>query len=157
MLSCGVSPGSSRLPRRAERPVQVLARAVDAGEGLLVQQAGQAVLLGDALSVIMMICWWSAATLAFSYTGASSYWPGGHFVVAGLDRHAQLEQLALRVQHAGEHALGNRAEVLVLELLALGRLGAEQRAAAEGQVGAGEEEVAVDQEVLLLGAGVANT
>jgi hypothetical protein len=48
MLSCGVSPGSSRLPPAADRPVVVLARAVDAGERLLVQQAGHAVLLGHA-------------------------------------------------------------------------------------------------------------
>ena len=34
----------------AQRPVDVLARAVDAGERLFVQQAGHAVLLGDALA-----------------------------------------------------------------------------------------------------------
>ncbi len=47
----------------------------------------------------------------------------------------------------------NRAEVLIFELLPLRRLGAKQRAAGVQQVGPGEEEVAVDQEVFLLGAG----
>ena len=57
------------------------------------------------------------------------------FVVPRLDRHAQLEQLALGFEHAGQHALGNRAEVVVLEFLPLGRLGAVQRAAGGDQVG----------------------
>ena len=40
---------------------------------------------------------------------------------------------------------------MVVELVALGRLGAEQRAAGRDQVGALEVELLVDQEVLLLG------
>ena len=51
-LSCGVSPGLSRFS-----PVSVdidqllcLPRAVDAGERLFVQQAGQAVLVGGGLA-----------------------------------------------------------------------------------------------------------
>ena len=131
----------------------MLARAVDAGEGLLVQQAGQAVLLGHALQGDhddLLVVGRHVGVLVHR---GQLVLAGGHFVVAGLHRHAQLEQLALRVQHAGQHALGDGAEILVFKLLALGRLGAEQRASAQGQVGAGEEEVAVDQEVLLLRPG----
>ena len=49
-LSCGVSPGQQQvaLGGVAEREVDVLARAVDALERLLVEQALHAVLLGDA-------------------------------------------------------------------------------------------------------------
>src|SRR3546814_4219228 len=47
--------------------------------------------------------------------------------------------------------VGNGAEVVVVELLTLGRLGAKQGAAGIHQVGTGQEEVPVDQEVLLLG------
>ena len=47
---------------------------------------------------------------------------------------------------------GHRTEVVVVELLALRRLGAEQRAAGVDQVRSRQEEVPVDQEVLLLGA-----
>ena len=75
-------------------------------------------------------------------------------VVARLHRDAELEELLLALEHEREHALGDRAEVLVLELLALGRRRAEQRAAREQEVGAREVELAIDQEVLLLGAGV---
>ena len=76
-FSCGVSPGTSRFPLGvAEREVDVLARAVDAGEGLLVEEAHQVVLLGDPLDMTMSVCWWSAAMLALSNTGAISNCPG---------------------------------------------------------------------------------
>ena len=46
------------LGRVAEREVDVLARAVHAREGLLVQQADQAVLLGDLLERWSSPCCW---------------------------------------------------------------------------------------------------
>ena len=152
-LLCGVSPGASRfVVLRAERPVQVLARAVDAGERLLVQQAGHAVLLGHALQrdhdQVLVV----RREVGVLVDRREFVLRRGHLVVAGLDRHAELVQLALGLEHAGQHALGDRAEVLVLQLLALRRLGAEERAAGVDQVGPREEEVAVDQEVLLLAA-----
>ena len=97
-------------------------------------------------------CWWSEPTFEFSKIGAISYWPGRDLVVAGLDRHAELAQLGLGLQHAGEDPLRDRAEVVVVELVALRRLGAEQRPPGGHQVGALEEVLLVDQEVLLLGA-----
>ena len=63
----------------------------------------------------------------------------------GLGRDAELEQLALGVHHEAQHPLGHRAEVVVVELLALGRLGAEQRAPGVDQVRPGQEEVPVDR------------
>jgi hypothetical protein len=74
------------------------------------------------------------------------------FVVPRLDRHRQLDQLGLALGHAGDHALGDRAEVLVLQLLALRRLGPEEGPAGVDQVGTGVVEVLVDQEVFLLRA-----
>ena len=100
----------------------------------------------------MTSCWWSEPTFEFSKIGATSYCAGRDLVVAGLDRHAELGQLALGVEHEREHALGDRAEVVVVELVALGRLGAEERAARRDEVGALEVVLLVDQEVLLLGA-----
>ena len=76
----------------------------------------------------------------------------GHLVVARLDRHAQLGELELGLHHAGEHALGDGAEVVVVELVALGRLRAEEGPARVDEVGPLEVELLVDQEVLLLGA-----
>ncbi len=127
------------LRRAAERPVDVLAGAVDAGERLFVRQAGHAVLLGHALQrdhdQLLMI---GREVGRFEHRG-NFVLGRGHFVVPGLHRNAELEQLALDFEHEGQHALRNRAEVMIFELLALGRLGAEQRAAAGEQVGAGED------------------
>ena len=72
--------------------------------------------------------------------------------MAGLHRHAQFRQLHLHLGHVGEYALGDGGEVLVLQLLALGGLGAEEGTAAVNQVGPGVVEILVDQEVLLLRA-----
>ena len=102
--------------------------------------------------ICIVSCWWSEPTFEFSKIGATSYCAGRDLVVAGLDRHAELGQLLLGLEHAREHALGDRPEVVVVELLALRRLGAEQRAAGGHEVRALEVVLLVDQEVLLLGA-----
>ncbi len=110
--------------------------------------------LATALNVVISSCWWSEASLARSNIGRDLELAGRDLVVAGLGRDAELEELALGVHHEAEHPLGDRAEVVVVELLALGRLRAEERAPGVEQVGARQEEVAVDQEVLLLGSAV---
>ena len=70
-----------------------------------------------------------------------------------LHRHAELEELPLPFEHAGEHPLGDRSEILVLELLPLRRLGAEERPAGNDEVGTGKEEIPVDEEIFLLRSG----
>ncbi len=79
---------------------------------------------------------------------------GRHLVVAGLGRDAQAPQLAVEIHHERQDPLADGAEVLVLQLLALGRRGAEQGAAGEHEVRALLGQAAVDQEVLLLGTDV---
>ena len=83
--------------------------------------------------------------------GATSVLARRDLVVARLHRDADLVELGLQLVHEGEHAIGDRAEVLVLHLLALRGLGAEERPARVDQIRAREVEVPVDQEVLLLG------
>ena len=153
-LSAGVSPGSIRLVPGvgAHRPVVVLARAVDAGERLLVQQADEPVLAGDVLHHLHRQLLVVGADVRVLEDRRDLVLARGDLVVAGLHRDAELAQLGLGVEHAGEDPLGDRAEVVVVELVALRRLGAEQRAARGHQVGALEEVLLVDQEVLLLGA-----
>ena len=74
----------------------------------------------------------------------------GDLVVAGLGRDAQPPQLAIEIHHERQDPLADRAEVLVLELLALGRRGPEQGPSGEQQVGPLLGQPAVDEEVLLL-------
>ncbi len=137
----------------AQRPVHVLARAVHAGKGLFVRQAGHAVFLGDPLErdhdQLLMV----GGQVGRFEDRRDFVLAGGYLVVPRFDRYAQLVQFALDFQHEGQHALGNGPEIVIFEFLALGGLGAKQRAASGEQVGPREVEVAVDQEVFLLGTG----
>ena len=61
---------------------------------------------------------------------------GGDLVVLCLGVYAQLPKLPVKVGHIVGNALFNRSEVMVLQLLTLGRACAEQRSARENQIGA---------------------
>ena len=136
----------------ADAPVQVLAGAVDAGKRLLVQQARQPVLRRHPLHRLHRHHLVIGGDVGALEDRRDFVLRRRDFVVARLDRHAALVELGLDFRHEREHALGDRAEVLILELLALRRPRAEQRAAGVQQVGTREVEVAVDQEIFLLGA-----
>ena len=103
-------------------------------------------------STSIVSCLWSQPTFEFSKIGASSYCAGATSLWRVLIGTPSLASSLLDLHHEREHALGDRAEVVVVELLALRRLRAEQRAAGRDQVGPLEVEALVDQEVLLLGA-----
>ena len=76
----------------------------------------------------------------------------GDLVMLGLRRYAQLPQLAVEFLHELVDRGTDGAEVMLLELLALQRGVAEQRAARHDEVGALRVILLADQEVLLLGA-----
>ena len=136
----------------AHAPVQVLARTVDARERLLVQQARQSELRRDPLHHLHRDHLMVGGEVRVLEDRRDFILARRHFVVARLDRHAHLVQLVLDFHHVLEHALGDGAEILIFQFLALRRLGAEQRAAGVDQIRAREIEVAIDQEVFLLGA-----
>ena len=155
MLACGVSPGSSRLPwlELPSDQLTCLPEPLTPAKGFSCSRQAMPYFSATRRSVIMIKLLVVGGHVGRLEDRGHFVLGRGHFVVPGLDRHAQLEQFALGLQHEGQHALGNRAEIVVFELLALGRLGAEQRAAGGEQVGPREVEVAIDQEVLLLRAG----
>ncbi len=139
---------------RAHRPVVVLARAVDAGERLLVDEEHQAVLRGEPPHHAHHDHVVVRADRRRLVDRRHLELARGDLVVAGLGRDAEPPQLAVEIHHERQDPLADRAEVLVLQLLALGRCGAEQGPAGEQQVGTVLGEPAVDQEVLLLGSDV---
>lgn len=135
----------------AQREVDVLAGAVDTVERLLVEQTFHAVLLGDGLEgghQQLLVVGGDVASL--EHRGDFEL-AGGNLVVPCLGGDTEFEQFPLGVHHESEHTFRDRPEVVVVELLALGRLCAEECSAGVEEVGAGEEEVSIDQEVLLLG------
>eukprot|EP01137_Pigoraptor_chileana_P032743 Opistho-2@22630 len=79
---------------------------------------------------------------------------GGDLVVARLHRHTELPQNQLGLLEEGENAAVDRPEVVVLERLPLGGLGALQRATAGNKIRARHKEMAIDEEKLLLRADI---
>ena len=136
----------------AHRPVVVLAGSVHAGEGLLVQQAHQPVAARDVLHHLHRQLLVVRPDVRVLEDRRDLVLVGRDLVVARLDRHAELGELLLGLEHAREDSLRDRAEVVVVELVPLRRLGSEQRAPGREQVGPFEVVLLVDQEVLLLGA-----
>ena len=77
---------------------------------------------------------------------------GRHLVVTRGHGDAQLVGLHFKVLHEGGHALGDGAEVVVVQLLPLRRCSTKQGTSSHRQVGTGGVQRLVNQEVLLLPA-----
>ena len=135
----------------AHRPVEVLARSVDAGERLLVQQAREAVLRRRPLHRLHRHHLMIGGEVGVLEHRGDFVLARRHFVVPGLHRHADFVELGLDVRHERHRPVGDRAEVLIFQLLPLRRLGAEQRAAGVDEIGTRQVEVLIDQEIFLLG------
>ncbi len=140
---------------RTKAPVVVLARAVDAGERLLVQKDAEAVLArhflhqGHEKHVVVV------GDVGLLEDGSYLKLVGGDLVVARLARYRQLQGLYLQVLHERLHAVGDGAEVVVVHLLVLGRVVSHEGASCEHEVGTRRVEPFVDEEVFLFPSEVA--
>ena len=134
------------------RPVVVLAGTIYAFKRLLMQQAGEAVLLCHRTH-----------NLHGQLIVVSSDVGGGedrrhlvlarrYLVVLGLGEDTQLPQFLVKILHEGSYTRTECAKVVIVHLLTLRGHCAEQSAAGEDQVLALRVILAVDQEVLLLRA-----
>jgi len=130
----------------------VLAGAVDAGKGLLVQQTFEPVtprlllenLHGQLVVVDREICLFkNRRELVLA---------GRDLVVFGLCADAELPEFHVHIAHKRGDALPEYAEVVVVELLALCGHTAEERAAGVNQILPLQILFAVNEEILLLGA-----
>ena len=130
----------------------MLARTVDARVGLLVQEALEAVLLGDVAERVHHQHVVVGREVQLLELRRELELGRSDLVVTGLRRDAELPELLLDVVHEREDAIRNRAEVVIFELLALGGRSAEKRAAGEDEVRALLPVLLVDEEVFLLGA-----
>ena len=136
----------------AQRPVHVLTAAVDAGVGLLVQQAGKVVAVCDVAQHLHRQHVVVDRDVARLEDGGELELGWRHFVVAGLGRDAETPELSIDVFHERHDALANRPEVVIVQLLTLERRRTEQGPAGVDEVRALDEELFVDEEVLLLTA-----
>ena len=131
-------------------PVVVLAAAVDAREGFFMQQADQAVpgcdLLHDLHGQLVVV----GRDIGGRIDGSQFVLGRRHFVMLCLGQNAQLPELFVQVFHKGRDAGLDHAEIVIIQLLALGRPGAEQGPAGEAQIGALFIHFTGDQKILLL-------
>ena len=134
------------------RPVVVLTGTVNTVKRLFVHQADEAVLLRHALhdlhgQLVVVGC-----DVGGGEHRRHLVLSGRNLVVLGLGKDAELPQLLIQLLHECGNARTDRAEVVVLHLLSLGRLCAEQGAAGENQVLTLRIVLFVNEEVLLLRA-----
>ena len=104
----------------ADRPVVVLARTVHPGERLLVHQAHEAMARGGGTQDMHGEHLVIDRDIGVFEHRRDFVLTGGHFVVSGHRRNAKLHELAFDIIHVGQHAFGDGAEVVVVELMALG-------------------------------------
>ena len=130
----------------------MLAGAVDAREGLFVEQADQAVAVGDLTERlhdehVVVNC-----DVELFEHGCQFELSRRDFVVAGLGRDAELPELLFNFCHELEDAGLDGSKIVIFKLLVLGRRCTEKRATGLQKVWAVLVEILVDQEIFLLGS-----
>ena len=128
----------------------MLAGAVDAREGLLMEQAHQSVAVGHLLHHFHGQLVLVAGGVGIGEHRRHLMLSRGYLVVLGFAEHAQLPQLLIQILHIGGDPGPDGAIVVVVQLLSLGGLCAEQGPAAHSQVLPLLIEGLVNQKILLL-------
>ena len=153
VLIGGLAGGEEVYSRiRGQRPVVVLARAVDSGERLLVEQADKPMLRGNLLHYLHGQLVVVGGDVCCGVDGCQLMLRGRNLVVLGLCENAELPELLVEVGHVCRDSRLDNSEIVVVHLLTLGRLCAEERASAENQILALFIERLVNEEIFLLGA-----
>ena len=132
----------------------MLARAVYARERLFVQKAYHTMAVGHALHALHDELVVVGGNVYRGIDARKLVLGGGNLVVLGLGRDAELPELFVQLTHKRCHARLDRAEIVVVQFLSLGRARAEERAAGIDKVGTLLISAAVDEEILLLRTGV---
>ena len=130
-------------------PVVMLARTIDAGKRLFVEQYTETMLASHFLHKTH-----EEHIVVHSEVGVLENWRQlklvwSHLVVTGLARDAEFQSLNLKVLHKCLHSVGNRAEIVVVHLLVLGRVVTHEGASCEEQVGTSRIETFIHKEIFL--------
>ena len=132
-----------------ERPVVVLTRAVDVGKGFFVKQHFKIVSgrqFGHQIHHQSIVI---HGQVGLFEHGGHFVLVGCHFVVPRFDRNSQFERFDFQLTHKGHYPRGNRAEIMVVQLLGFGRGMPQKRSSGEHQIGAAAIEGAVYQKIFL--------
>ncbi len=118
----------------AEGPVVVLARTVHAVERLLVEKHHEAVPARDFVHQVHHNLVLVVGEVGLAVDRGEFELVRGYFVVAGLERNAEAVSFNLEVAHKRGDAAWYGSEIVVVELLVLGRIVSHQRASGNHQV-----------------------
>ena len=132
-------------------PVVVLAASVHAGKGLFVKQAYKSVSCRDFLHDLHGQLIVIRRDIRRCINRSELMLRRSYFVVFCLSKDAELPELIIQIFHKGGDPRFDHTEIMVVELLALGRLRAEQCAAGVLEVRALLVQFGGDQEIFLLG------
>ena len=135
-----------------QRPVVVLAGTVDPRKGLFMQQADQAVPGRHAFHRLHGELVLIHRDIAGAVNRRALMLRGSDLVVLRCGGDAHLPQLRIQIRHELTDAFADDAEVLILQLLSLGRGRAEERPSGIDQVAALEVALPVHYEVFLFRA-----
>ena len=132
-----------------QRPVVVLAAAVDAFKRFFVEQTDQVVFLGNLFhdlhgELVVVHCHIGRIEDRRQFMLC-----GSHLVVFGLGRDAELPQFHIQIVHISGHFRFQRAEIMILHLLSFGGGCAEQGSSAEDQVFSLTVQLLVYQKIFL--------
>ena len=119
---------------RAERPVVVLAAAVDARKGFFMKQAYQAVTQGNLLHDVHHQHVFIRRHVGGVVDGRKLMLGGRNLVMLRFGRNTQLPQLDIQILHVVADTFLDCAEIVILHLLSLGRHRAEKRSAGKDEI-----------------------
>ncbi len=155
-VALGILAGRQQLGAlvSTERPVVVLAGTVHAVKRLFVEKDHKTVLAGDEVHQVHHDLVLVVGEVGLTVDGREFELVRSHLVVTGLDGNTQPMAGDLQVTHESGHARRNGGEIMVVELLVLGGIVAEQGASGDHQVRAGGVEAFVHKEILLFPAQV---
>ena len=140
----------------SQRPVVVFARTVDSLERFFMQQHPEIMTAGDLVhdghqQLVVVV-----GQVALLVHGSQFELIGCHLVVTGLDRNAQLQAFVFEIGHESDDPRGDRAEIVIFQLLVLGRFMPHERTARQHQVGTHGPKTFVHQEIFLLPTQILN-
>ena len=127
----------------------MFSRTVHARERLFVKQYSEIVLARNFLHQIHQQKVMIVGQVAFLKNGRTFKLVRGHLVVTGCNGNTQFQGLHFKFPHECIHALGNRTEIMVLQLLAFGGSVPEKRPSRHHEIWPRIEQSLVHEKIFL--------
>ena len=148
-LTRGVEEGGLALMLSRQTPVIMLARTIDAVEGLLMQEHAEPMIPGHALHERHEQHVMIDGQITLLEDRGEFKLVGRHLIMTGLTGDGEFQGLDLQILHKGLHTIRDGTKVVVVHLLVLRTLVTHQRTTCHQQVRTGRVESLIHEEILL--------